>query len=468
MARVSRPAGAADPVNIGLRLVGQVVVDHVAQAGNIDAPGRDVRGDQDFHLAAFEAVQGGLPRVLTLIAVDAHGLQTGPLQIPHDAVHAVLGPAENQGVLHLRAAQQLRQEVFFIDLIHVIQALIDGLHRGGDGIHLDVGGGGQQVQGELLHLRGHGGGKQQRLPLLGQGMDDAAHVVDEAHVQHPVRLVQHEDFHPVQPDDALTHQVHQAAGAGDDDVRALVQGLGLRALAHAAEHDAASQRQPPAVGLDVFRGLEGQLPGRRQNQRPDDPGLRPAGGPGQQLLQNGQGKGRRFAGARLSTAKHILPGKNQGDGGILNRGGLLISCEAHVSQQGGEQPQGLKTHESVCSPFIFVRRNPGGGRRRLRGAEAPHRGIVQKFGRQIKQNPKKRGGAIRFAPPRKAPEAYSITTGVPSTLPVSSAALLCWIRSQYTSNTGHSWSLSSVSMSSVPCSTTLTLKSCQALSAFIS
>ncbi len=79
----------------------------------------------------------------------------------------------------------------------------------------------QQGVYQPLHLGGHGGGEEEGLLLGGQPAKDAAHVVDEAHVQHPVGLVQHEDLQPGQVDELLAVEVAQAAGGGHQDVHAI-------------------------------------------------------------------------------------------------------------------------------------------------------------------------------------------------------------------------------------------------------
>ena len=62
-----------------------------------------------------------------------------------------------------------------------------------------------------------------------------SHVVDEAHVEHAIGFVEHEDLDAVEIDVALLHEVEQAAGRGDEDVDAAAQRLRPAALADAAE-----------------------------------------------------------------------------------------------------------------------------------------------------------------------------------------------------------------------------------------
>ena len=71
--------------------------------------------------------------------------------------------------------------------------------------------------------------------LLRQRGDDLPHVVDEAHVEHAVGLVEHEDRDLVEPDMALVEQVEQAPRRGDENVDAGLQRLHLVMLVDAAE-----------------------------------------------------------------------------------------------------------------------------------------------------------------------------------------------------------------------------------------
>ena len=54
--------------------------------------------------------------------------------------------------------------------------------------------------------------------------------MDEAHVEHGVRLVEHEVFEVVQSDVALVDEVEQAAGSGHYDVDAPLERCDLLAL----------------------------------------------------------------------------------------------------------------------------------------------------------------------------------------------------------------------------------------------
>ena len=64
--------------------------------------------------------------------------------------------------------------------------------------------------------------------FAGSAAQDLLDLRAEAHVEHPVGLVEHEDRDVLDRDEAAVHQVLQPARRGDDDLRAL---RGLRLLA---------------------------------------------------------------------------------------------------------------------------------------------------------------------------------------------------------------------------------------------
>ena len=127
-------AGAADPVNVVLGLVGQLEVDDVGDAIHVDPARRDVSGHQHADAALLEAGQGALTRRLALVAVDRFGgAHPAPVQVLGDTVGAVLGAGEDQHAGHGPIAQHLRQEVALVVRLHMQDPLGDLLGRAGRG-----------------------------------------------------------------------------------------------------------------------------------------------------------------------------------------------------------------------------------------------------------------------------------------------------------------------------------------------
>ena len=72
VAGAAGPAGAADPVDVGLRVEGDVVVHHQGDAVHIQAPGGHIGGHEHVHMAALESINRAFPLALGHVAVE-HG-----------------------------------------------------------------------------------------------------------------------------------------------------------------------------------------------------------------------------------------------------------------------------------------------------------------------------------------------------------------------------------------------------------
>ena len=182
----------------------------------------------------------------------------------------------------------------------------------------------QQAVGQRLDLVGEGRGKQQVLALLGQQREDLLDVADEAHVQHAVGFVQHQDFDVRQVHRLLAHMVQQASRCGHQDVHAAVQLADLRIDADAAEHHHGLERQVFAVLAHAFFHLRGELARGHQHQRAD---VRLAlGRGGREALQDGQREAGGLAGAGLGAGQQVAALQHDRYGLRLDRRGFGITA----------------------------------------------------------------------------------------------------------------------------------------------
>ena len=85
----------------------------------------------------------------------------------------------------------------------------------------------QQATGELANLIGAGCRKQQVLSTVAaigrQQCDYLADIADEPHVEHPVGLVEYEDFHLGKIESFLADVIEQTSGSGYNDVHTAAQ-----------------------------------------------------------------------------------------------------------------------------------------------------------------------------------------------------------------------------------------------------
>ena len=70
LARLAGAAGAADAMDVILGMMGRVVIDDVADVGNVEAARGDVGADEQLDLAVAERVERGHARALVEIAVQ--------------------------------------------------------------------------------------------------------------------------------------------------------------------------------------------------------------------------------------------------------------------------------------------------------------------------------------------------------------------------------------------------------------
>ena len=269
LARGARATGAPDPMDVIVRHVGQVVVDDVRQLVDVDAARRDVGGDEHLQARVLEFRQRPRARALALVAVDRERRDAVVVQLLRELVRAVLRAREHEHLVPVLRLDEMREELALAVAIHGMHGLRDHVDRRVARRDLDQCRRIEQVVGERLDLVGERRREQQVLPLPGQEREDALDVADEAHVEHPVGLVEHEDLDPRQVEVALALMVEQAAGRGDEDVDAALQLRGLRADADAAEHDHRRKLRVLAVGAHALLDLRRELARRREDQRAD-------------------------------------------------------------------------------------------------------------------------------------------------------------------------------------------------------
>ncbi len=112
-----------------------------------------------------------------------------------------------------------------------------------------------------------GGGEQERLPLLGQVLQDGVHVGGEAHVEDAIGLVQHEQLHRGRVEVRVLVQVLlDPPGSTDDDVASL-EAARLELEVLAADDQAGREVVILANLTERLENLVGQLSRRRDHQR---------------------------------------------------------------------------------------------------------------------------------------------------------------------------------------------------------
>ena len=185
---------------------------------------------------------------------------------------------------------------------------------------------------------------------MGDLVQNAGHIVDKAHVQHPVRLVQHHGLHLTQSHGAALHVVGQAARRGHHDLGPPLQDVDL--LGNGLSAVEAHQADPLMAHGDLahFVGdLHGQLPGGGQNHRLHVLTVRV------DALDDGDAEGHGLAGAGGGLGDDVLSRQHGGDAPGLNGGADLVSFVPYGAHGGLGQAKAVKGR-ALCkfhSSFLF-------------------------------------------------------------------------------------------------------------------
>ena len=233
--RATGPAGTADAVDIVLGIIRHVEVDDVGNGLDVEAAPGHVAADEEIDLAALERRQRLGPAILNHVAVQRADIQAMAPERGADDIDVLLPVAEDQRALHRLVSEQVTQHSAFFRQIEQDHRVAHGAcHRGRrrDAHFLGVD---QKLLAEPLDLGPEGGGEHQRLADTRQGLDDALDIGDEAHVEHAVGLVDHQNLDAAQHDPSALEHVDQAAGSRDQNIRVLAERGLLKREALAAD-----------------------------------------------------------------------------------------------------------------------------------------------------------------------------------------------------------------------------------------
>jgi hypothetical protein len=306
------PAGAPHPVDVGLVVGGGVEVDDVGDPVDVDPARGHVGGDEHVDLATLESGEGDLALTLGLVAVHRDGGHALARQALDQAVGAVLGAHEHQRELAF-ARQLLDERVEPIGAAEAAEAVIDGLGGAPRRRTMLVDGRiGRVAAGHATGLAVERRREEQRLTVRRAGADDTVDGGLEAHVEHPVGLVEHEHLDVVEGEGAAGEQVLEATGGRDEQVRAGGV-LGLRSQPDAAVDGGDAQRPGLGQRAQLVGDLGGEFPRGREHERGRTARL--GGDPVDERDPEGEGLAR--SGGRAH--EHVTTGEHVADGEALDR-----------------------------------------------------------------------------------------------------------------------------------------------------
>ncbi len=246
----------------------------------------------------------------------------------------LLGAGEHQHRVEGLGFEDTRERVELVHAAHDPVALADVRGRAGLALDRDLDRLAQVLLRDATDRRGHRRGEERDLARRGRLLEDPLDVVDETHLQHLVRLVEHEALDAAQVERAALDVIDHAARRADDDVRAALQARELRRVALAAvDRQHVEALDPRRVTLERLGHLDREFARRREHQ-----GLRRAA-PGDEATQHGQRESGGLAGAGLGLAQHVVAREEHGNGRGLDRRGRLVADLGQGLEHGGTQAQ---------------------------------------------------------------------------------------------------------------------------------
>ena len=214
--------------------------------------------------------------------MDAGGLDAVQRQVLGQAVGAVLGAGEDQECA-LAFLQQMHQQREFAAAVNLIMVQIDVLHRPRCRADGDAHRVADRRFDQLLDGLFDGRREEQRLAFGRQLGDDLLDGRQETHVEHAVRFIEHEDLRAFEVDQAAFHEIAEAAGGGDDNLRALADIPQLILFVHSADNNGRADLHAGGQVTDGFVDLDGQFASGAQ----DDGANTARGGARSQFVNDG-------------------------------------------------------------------------------------------------------------------------------------------------------------------------------------
>ena len=326
---------------VRLRRVRHIEVDHVGDAAHVDTARRNVCCHQDVVGARAKAAHGPIPLALGHVALKTHGAMPRLAELLGQSTGPALRAGEDNGRIAVVAGKQVLEQCTLPRLRNQVQRVIDGGSRRGIGQldHVRVG---QQIVSQPANVLRHRGREQQVLPTRRQCREDPANVRQEAHVEHVVRLVQHEGLDLAEMEQTPLEQVEHAARAAHHDLRAPSQCVDL-----ASDRDAAIDRdhlhaREPGERAELGRDLGGELPGGGDHQC-----ARALATVIEEPVEQRQRIGRRLASAGLGQAQHVPSGKSGWNGLELDLPGAFEACVPDSSHEGFLEPEPVESGRAV-------------------------------------------------------------------------------------------------------------------------
>ena len=344
-------------MHVIFRLLRNIVVDDVAYAGDVEPALGNVGGDEHADFPRLEILERAGSLALRFVGVHRRGGNSRILEMPDDAIGAVLSAGKNENRIHLRLLQQLDQQ----HRLSLARDRVNGVRNSADclGATSDL------HYHRLAQIRSRQGldfgrhcrAEKKRLPIRRDLGHNPIELGRETHVEHSIGFIQHQNLEIIENDVLPLHVIEQPARSRDYDIHSGTKRLRLRLDADSAKNRDDAQRRVLAVLAEAFFDLSRELTRRRQDQHADAVKRRPLVVGDRRLdeiVNDGEREPGGFARTGLGKTNQIPTFQRQRNCLLLDRRGMRIPRIEHRVQHFGREIQLRKGDAHVDCLFTHL------------------------------------------------------------------------------------------------------------------
>ena len=263
------PAHPADAVHVRVGRGRNGVVDDMGELVDVEPARGHVGGDEQLRRPAAQPPHDAVALVLAHATVQCLGAVAASVESLRQLVDLLAGAAEDDRSRRRLHVQQASERRRLVCPGHHVRALT--YERGLAGrrllaADLDLDGVTEVAAGESFDTRGQRRGEQDRPAIVGGRPQDLLDVLGESHVEHLVRLVQHDHLDVLRTKRSAPDVVERPSRRGDHDIDPALERLHLPADRLPAVDGQDAHAQPAAVAMKRLGDLHGQLPRGHQDQ----------------------------------------------------------------------------------------------------------------------------------------------------------------------------------------------------------
>merc|ERR1719273_1139728 len=326
----SKPSSPGHSVQVGVSVLGHVVVEDNVDSLNVHATTEEVGGDKDSLLEILELLVARESLLLSHASVNGDGweiLLYEELGQSHTSLH---GLDEDDDLVEFQNIEQLEQIPVFLRVLQLDVMLLEAVQSQlGLVVNVNLHGVLHELLADRPDVLAEGGGEHHHLLLVGSGPEDLLDVPPHVQLlQHLVTLVQHEMFQVFQWELFALDEGEDPAWSSHNNMRtvALQNLLILRDRHPSKKHSNLDVGEKLGEPLVLLTDLEGQLSGVTHHQH------RNLSIHGLNLLESSQNKYSSFPHTGLGLAQNVHTQDSLGDALVLDLARMLKSTVYNGSQ----------------------------------------------------------------------------------------------------------------------------------------